>query len=219
MSQIKAILFDLDGTINNTVTDLAQSVNYALNKNGLPTHEEDAYKLFAGNGMRVMVQRAMPEGLKEGELFEKVVADYAEYYAVHSMDNTAPYSGIPELLSELRNRGYMLAVVTNKPDVQAKPLLEAMYPATFDAIIGQTDATPAKPDPTMPLEAMRLLGVTPQECVFVGDSGVDIQTGINSGAYPVGVLWGFRGSEELLANGAKELISQPSELLTILERR
>ncbi len=219
MSQIKVILFDLDGTINDTVTDLATSVNYALTKNGLPTHPVDAYKMFAGNGMRVMVQRAMPEGMKEGDLFEQVVRDYADYYADHSMDNTAPYEGIRELLAELRNRGYMIAVVTNKPDEQAKPLLNQMFPSTFDVIIGQTDGTPAKPDPAMPIAAMKELGVTADECVFVGDSGVDIMTGINSGAYPVGVLWGFRGSEELLDAGAKELIDKPCQLLEVLDRR
>ena len=219
MSQIKAILFDLDGTVNDTVTDLAVSVNYALNKNGLPTHPVDAYKLFAGNGMRVMVQRAMPEGQKEGELFEQVVSDYAEYYALHSMDNTKPYDDVPELIDEIKKLGYKTAVVTNKPDVQAKPLIAQMLPGKFDVVIGQMDGVPAKPDPAMPLMAMKELGVTPDECVFVGDSGVDILTGLNSGAYPVGVLWGFRGREELLENGAKELISKPLELLDVLKQR
>ena len=219
MTQIKAVLFDLDGTVNDTVTDLAVSVNYALNKNGLPTHPVDAYKLFAGNGMRVMVQRAMPDGQKEGELYEQVVADYAEYYALHSMDNTKPYDDVPELIDEIKKLGYKTAVVTNKPDVQAKPLIAQMLPGKFDVVIGQMDGVPAKPDPAMPLLAMKELGVTPEECVFVGDSGVDILTGLNSGAYPVGVLWGFRGREELLENGAKELISKPLELLDVLKQR
>lgn len=219
MSQIKAILFDLDGTVNDTVTDLAVSVNYALNKNGLPTHPVDSYKLFAGNGMRIMVQRAMPDDQKEGTLYEQVVADYAAYYALHSMDNTKPYDGVCELLDELRSMGYLTAVVTNKPHVQAVPLIAQMLPDKFDVVIGQQEGVPSKPDPAMPLMAMKQLGVTPEECVFVGDSGVDILTGLNSGAYPVGVLWGFRGREELLQNGAKELISKPCQLIDILKRR
>ena len=219
MKQIKAVLFDLDGTVNDTVTDLAVSVNYALTKNGLPTHPVDSYKLFAGNGMRIMVQRAMPEGQKEGELYEQVVSDYAEYYALHSMDNTKPYDDVPELIDQIRAMGYKTAVVTNKPDVQAKPLIAEMLPGKFDVVIGQMDGIPSKPDPAMPLMAMEQLGVKPEECVFIGDSGVDILTGLNSGAYPVGVLWGFRGREELLENGAKELISKPLELIDILKRR
>lgn len=219
MTQIKAVLFDLDGTVNDTVTDLAVSVNYALTKNGLPTHPVDSYKLFAGNGMRIMVQRAMPEGQKEGELYEQVVSDYAEYYALHSMDNTKPYDDVPELIDQIRAMGYKTAVVTNKPDVQAKPLIAEMLPGKFDVVIGQMDGIPSKPDPAMPLMAMEQLGVKPEECVFIGDSGVDILTGLNSGAYPVGVLWGFRGREELLENGAKELISKPLELIDILKRR
>lgn len=219
MQKIKAVLFDLDGTINNTVNDIAASGNYALAKHGFPTHPADSFKLFAGSGTYIMLQRAMPEEHKNDGSVELIIDDYMAHYSVHSMDTTAPYDGIRELIDEIKARGYKMAVVTNKPDAVAKQLIEDMFPGKFDAVIGQLDGMPVKPDPAMPLLAMKELGVTADECVFVGDSGVDIETGKNSGAYPIGVLWGFRGREELLECGAKELIEKPSELLDILARR
>ncbi len=219
MQNIKAVLFDLDGTINNTVNDIAASGNYALAKHGFPTHPADSFKLFAGSGTYIMLQRAMPEEHKNDGSVELIIDDYLAHYSVHSMDTTAPYDGIRELIDEVKARGYKMAVVTNKPDAVAKQLLEDMFPGKFDVVIGQVDGMPVKPDPAMPLLAMKELGVTAEECVFVGDSGVDIETGKNSGAYPIGVLWGFRGREELLACGAKEFIEKPSELLDILARR
>ncbi len=219
MKNIKAVLFDLDGTINNTVNDIAASSNYALAKHGFPTHPADSFKLFAGSGTYIMLQRAMPEEHKNDGSVELIIDDYLAHYAVHSMDTTAPYDGIRELIDAVREQGYLTAVVTNKPDPVAKQLLADMFPEKFDAVVGQIDGMPVKPDPAMPLLAMQQLGVKPEECVFVGDSGVDIETGKNSGAYPIGVLWGFRGREELLACGAKELIEKPQELLDILARR
>ena len=219
MQKIKAVLFDLDGTINNTVNDIAASGNYALAKHGFPTHPADSFKLFAGSGTYIMLQRAMPEEHKNDGSVELIIDDYMAHYSVHSMDTTAPYDGIRELIDEIKARGYKMAVVTNKPDAVAKQLIEDMFPGKFDAVIGQLDGMPVKPDPAMPLLAMKELGVKADECVFVGDSGVDIETGKNSGAYPIGVLWGFRGREELLECGAKELIEKPSELLDILARR
>ncbi len=219
MQNIKAVLFDLDGTINNTVNDIAASGNYALAKHGFPTHPADSFKLFAGSGTYIMLQRAMPEEHKNDGSVELIIDDYLAHYSVHSMDTTAPYDGIRELIDEIKSRGYKMAVVTNKPDAVAKQLLSDMFPGKFDVVIGQMDGMPVKPDPAMPLLAMKELGVTAEECVFVGDSGVDIETGKNSGAYPIGVLWGFRGREELLASGSKELIEKPCELLDILARR
>ncbi len=219
MENIKAVLFDLDGTINNTVNDIAASGNYALSKHGFPTHPADSFKLFAGSGTYIMLQRAMPEEHKNDGSVELIIDDYLEHYSVHSMDTTAPYEGIRELIDEVKARGYKMAVVTNKPDAVAKQLLADMFPDKFDVVIGQIDGMPVKPNPAMPLLAMDELGVKPDECVFVGDSGVDIMTGKNSGAYPIGVLWGFRGREELLECGAKELIEKPCELLDILARR
>jgi phosphoglycolate phosphatase len=219
MQDIKAVLFDLDGTINNTVNDIAASANYALGLHGFPTHPAEAFKLFAGSGTYTMLQRAMPPEHKEDGSVELIIDDYLKHYAVHSMDTTAPYDGVRELIDALRDLGYKTAVVTNKPDDVAKQLIADMFPGKFDAVVGQRDGVPVKPDPAMPRLAMSELGVSPEQCVFVGDSGVDIQTGKNCGAYPVGVLWGFRGRDELLQNGAKELISEPSELLGILARR
>lgn len=217
MSKVKAVLFDLDGTLNNTVTDLANAANYALKLHGFPERPVENYKMYAGSGTEVMIRRALPDDSKEAVY--SIIPDYLKRYAAHSMDTTAPYDGITELIAELRRRGYKTAVVTNKPDSVAKQLIRDMYPGGFDAVVGQQDGLPTKPDPAMPNIAMKELGVSPDECVFVGDSGVDIQTGRNCGAYPVGVLWGFRSKEELLENGAKETISKPSELFDVLSRR
>lgn len=219
MQNIKAVLFDLDGTINNTVNDIAASGNYALAKHGFPTHPAEKFKLFAGSGTYIMLRRALPDEHKDDGSVELIIDDYLAHYSVHSMDTTAPYDGIRELIDEIRARGYRTAVVTNKPDAVAKQLIADMFPDKFDSVVGQRDGMPVKPDPAMPLLAMKELGVTADQCVFVGDSGVDIQTGKNSGAYPIGVLWGFRGREELLENGAMELIDKPSQLLDILARR
>ncbi len=216
MKKIKAVLFDLDGTLINTIDDLSDAVNYALTKAAYPLHEVSEYKLMVGNGMRKLIERALPEDLRDDATIRRVLADFMEYYNAHSVDKTVPYEGLPEIVKEIRKKGYLTAVVTNKEEKAAKQILSSLYPDSFDLIIGQRDDLPPKPDPAAALLAMKTLGVTSEECIFIGDSGVDIETAVNSGAFPVGVLWGFREEPELRENGAKAIVSNPKDILQVL---
>ncbi len=218
MPQIKAVLFDLDGTLTNTLDDLAASTNYALERFGYPTHEIAKYRYFVGNGARKLVERALPEAARTSENIDRLLDAFLEHYSVHSLDTTAPYDGVMELIDELRRREMSLGIVTNKPDAAAQEIVADFFGDRFDFILGQRDGIPTKPAPDMPLYVMRQLGLSPEECLFVGDSGVDILTGAACGAYPVGVLWGFRDEAELRENGAEQVISHPRELLEVIDR-
>lgn len=214
---LKAVLFDLDGTLVNSLGDLAEATNRALAAGGFPAREVEEFKLFAGDGMPKMLERALPEGNKSPETVQRLLTVLKSYYIEHYADKSTPYDGVPELIAELKKRGFIVAVVTNKLQEMAEVVVNKFYGDAFDRVFGMREGIPAKPDPTMALLAMRELGVTPEECVFVGDSGMDVATGVNSGALPVGELWGFRGEEELRKNGARYIISRPEELLKIIE--
>ncbi len=216
MAKIKAVLFDLDGTLINTLDDLAASVNYALNRHGFAAHPTEAFRYFVGDGALKMVERALPESARDKQTLDKMMESFLEHYTVHSQDKTAAYDGIETTLQALRSLNIKMAVVTNKPDAAAQALIADMFAGLFDTAVGQRDGVPTKPDPAMPLCVMQELGVAPEECLFVGDSGVDILTGVNSGAYPVGVLWGFRDEAELVENGARSIVSKPEEILEVL---
>lgn len=209
---IKAVLFDLDGTLINSLDDLADSVNYALAELGYPTHETEKYKYFVGNGMKNLIKRATPEGADRQKVYEL----FMDRYHSHSLEKTAPYDDIITLLSALRDRGIKAAVVTNKAEANARAISAHFFGSSL-LVFGQREGIPTKPDPTLTLIAMKELGVKPQECLFVGDSGMDMAVGVNSGAKPVGVTWGFRKREELLENGAKHLIDKPLELLELIK--
>ncbi len=218
MPKIRAVLFDLDGTLTNTLDDLAASVNFALSTHGFPVHEVPAYRYFVGNGAAVMIRRALPESARDEETVSRLLETFMAHYSVHSQDKTGPYDGVEALVAALRQKGYRTAVVTNKPDSAAQDIVASMFPGLFDAVIGQREGVPTKPDPAMPRLAMAALRVAPEECVFLGDSNVDILTGAGCGAFPVGVLWGFRDREELMEAGARELIARPDELWRVLDR-
>ncbi len=211
----KAVVFDLDGTLANSLEDLKNAVNYGIKKLGFyePTVEE--YRLFVGNGTEKMIERALKENATK-ENIEKVKQDYLEYYGKHFADYTKAYEGMPELIQKLHKNGVKIAVVTNKVNSMASTVVTKLYGNYFDIIEGQRDGIPAKPDPTLTLMVMEKLGVKPNECAFVGDSGVDIKTGKNSGAAPIGVLWGFREKEELILNGAKYIAKTAKELEELL---
>lgn len=214
---IKAALFDLDGTLANSLEDLAQGVNLALTTYGYPTHETEAFKYFVGDGIPKMIERALPEGERDADNIEKLRKIFHAHYSVHYADNTYAYSGVPELVNTLKSKGFLVAVVTNKAQDMADIVVNKLYGDAFDLVFGQRAGIPAKPDPTAALMAMQQLGVTPEECVFLGDSGMDILAAVNSGAVPVGETWGFRKEDELLENGAKYIINTPDELMNIIE--
>lgn len=214
---IKAVLFDLDGTLVDSLIDLAGGVNRAIAQKGFPTHEVEAFKYFVGDGIPKMIERALPEGNRDIDTVNEIKNIFLPYYAIHYADNTYAYDGMPELVARLKSNGFIVAVVTNKDQAMADEVVTKLYGNVFDLIFGKRDGIPAKPDPTAALMAMEQLGVKPQECVFIGDSGMDVATAVNSGAVPVGELWGFRLRDELLQNGAKYIISAPNELLDIIE--
>ncbi len=210
----KAVIFDLDGTLLNTYEDLANAVNFALKENGLPTHPAEKYKLFAGNGTDMMITRALPLENRNEEMLDKVRKLYFEYYNAHSGECTRPYDGIVEMLKELKSKGFKLAVVSNKIDFMTRAVVKEYFGDTmFDFVTGQCDGITPKPDPSMVFKVMKEFKVTADECVFVGDSGVDAETGKNAGIFTVGVLWGFRDKKELLECGASTVISKAQELL------
>lgn len=212
---IKAILFDLDGTLVDSLEDIAIATNLGLEKLGYKTRKTEEFKYFVGDGIPKMLSRAAEQ--TDEKIIGVLKEHFFEHYSVHYADNTYAYDGMRELVLELKNRGYKVAVVTNKAQDMANVVVKKLYGEVFDLILGQRDGIPAKPDPTAAFMAMSELGVNSDECVFIGDSGMDVATAVNSGAIPVGELWGYRLEDELLANGARFIISKPSELLDLVE--
>lgn len=208
----RAAVFDLDGTLLNTLSDLADSGNELLASYGMPPHPEPAFRYFVGNGSRKLMKRILPG--KSAEEIDEALVRYKAIYEKRLTAKTKPYAGIIEMLSELKARGVRMAVCTNKHISAAEALIRKYFPAgIFDAYEGDRPGVPRKPDPAHVNIVLEKMNVRPEETVYLGDSGVDMQTAVNAKALPVGVLWGFREKDELLENGAKILLSQPSELL------
>jgi phosphoglycolate phosphatase len=209
-------IFDLDGTLLDTLGDLAASVNYALRMHGMPEHSIDDVRRFVGNGVRKLMERAIPDD-EANPLFEETFATFRQYYMEHSLDTTKPYEGIPETLAELKARGCHLAVVSNKMMAATQELIRHFFPGTIEVAIGEHEAEGIrkKPAPDTVFAALRQLGVGKEGAVYVGDSDVDIETAQNAGLPCISVLWGFRDRDFLIQHGAKTFISAPSELLFI----
>lgn len=197
------VIFDLDGTLLDTLEDLADAVNTALEKNGHPRRSLDEVRRFVGNGAAQLIRLATPEGAD----LQTMMDDFMEHYGAHCRDKTRPYDGIPEALEELKKE-YPLAVVSNKPDVAVKSLCHELFPGVYGA--GERQGIPRKPAPDMLLTAMKEIGV--EKCVYIGDSDVDLATARNAGVPCISVLWGFRDREELLTAGASLFCSHPREL-------
>ena len=208
-------IFDLDGTLLDTLDDLATSVNFALRQYGMPEHSKDDVRRFVGNGVRLLMERAVPDGARNPQ-FEEAFAAFRQHYMQHSLDTTRPYDGIPEVLRELSRRGYRLAVVSNKMMAATQELIRHFFPE-IPVAIGENEVAGIrkKPAPDTVNEALRQLGAKPEQAVYVGDSDVDIETARNSALPCVSVLWGFRDREFLIAHGATTLIEQPEELLAL----
>ena len=207
-------IFDLDGTLLDTLQDLADSVNEALRLNGMPTHTTDDIRRFVGNGVRLLMERAVPGGA-DNPLFDAAFADFRRYYMQHSTDHTHPYDGIPELIRELSTRGCRMAVVSNKMMAATQELVRHFFPEITVAI-GEHEAAGIrkKPAPDTVYEALRQLGVSDSDrAVYVGDSDVDIATARNAGLPCISVLWGFRDRDFLLQHGATMFAAHPLDLL------
>lgn len=210
-----AVIFDLDGTLLNTLGDLRAATNHALEVRGLLPHSMEEIRQFIGNGIRLLICRAMPEGTPEAEI-DAALDDFKAYYAAHIHDRTVPYDGIPQLLTALRKRGIKVAVLSNKIDSASQQLIEYFFPEKTDVVFGEHVGVPRKPDPTSCRMVMQQLGVQPEQVLYVGDSGTDMQTAKNAGLYAVGVTWGFRSKEVLLKYGADVLVHRPEQILQIL---
>ncbi|MCR4953453.1 MAG: HAD family hydrolase [Treponema sp.] len=214
----KLAIFDMDGTILNTIDDLTDSCNVLLEQYGLPTHTVDEFKFFVGNGIPKAVERALPQGTDEA-FFKKFLAEYIEYYENHCAIKTAPYKGIPECIKTLRFHGVKIAVNTNKIEPAAIELCNNYFPGLFDIISGSRPGMPPKPAPDGIFEILERAGMTKEEAaapdgaVFIGDSDVDIQTGLNAGINVIGVDWGFRGRDFLLRHKAPRVVMSPLELV------
>ena len=207
-------IFDLDGTLLDTLTDLAASCNYALRTHGMPEHSIDDVRRFVGNGVRKLMERAIPDGDANPD-FEVTFATFREHYMVHSLDTTKPYPGIMDALAGLKARGCRLAVVSNKMMAATVELCKYFFPETIEVAIGENEAEGIrkKPAPDTVFAALKQLGVSGDNAVYVGDSDVDLATARNSGLPCISVLWGFRDREFLLDHGATTFITSPKELL------
>lgn len=209
------VVFDLDGTLLNTIDDLADAANSVCASHGWPTYSIDEYKDMVGRGIPVLVSKFSPPGLSEEEL-AAAVDEFCAAYAVRKANKTAPYPQIPEVLAALKAAGTRMAVLSNKADTFARAVVEQYLPGVFDAVQGALDGQPLKPDPTLLRRLLDRLGADAERTLFVGDSDVDIRTGKNAGLAACGVLWGFRGREELERAGADLLASCPGELAGLI---
>lgn len=213
---IKAVIFDLDGTLLDTIEDLANACNYALSTLEFKTHQVEEYKSFVGNGRHKLIERILPEGNKNGDVFSKALALFDQYYEEHMVDMTKPYDGILELLDTLIEKGIKLAVVSNKPHKFTTEVVKKYFGNKFEVVYGQREGYPVKPDPRTVFEVVKYLDVSLDQCIYVGDSDVDIITAKNSNIKSVGVAWGFRGKGELEKAGADYIVSSATELQNII---
>ena len=211
-------IFDLDGTILNTLEDLADSTNYALKTCGYPERTMDEVRQFVGNGIRKLMERAVPEGTPVEEI-DRVHETFTAHYKVHCADKTRPYDGIMELLQNLKKDGCKLAVVSNKADYGVQELCKQYFDGVFDFAVGEREGIRKKPAPDSVNEVLKTLGCSRDRAVYIGDSDVDIQTAANAQMDHIIVEWGFRDVPFLIAKGAKVLVERPEEILEIVEGR
>ncbi len=215
----KLAIFDLDGTLLNTIKDLGEAVNYALDRNGFHTHSIASYPFFVGNGVKRLIERALPEDeRKKSTVVKKMLADFKEYYNEHNTILTKPYDGIPELLQELQVQGVQLAVASNKYQQATDKIINHFFPdIDFVAVQGQTDDIPVKPDPSIIFMILAKARIAKQDTLLVGDSGIDMETARRACVDSVGVTWGFRPVKEIVEYHANVIINRPLDLLPIVQ--
>lgn len=211
MNTYKTYIFDLDGTLLDTLNDLHSSCNYALRTHGMPERSVEEVRQFVGNGVKKLMERAIPDGL-DNPLFEETLQTFRHHYLLHNLDTTLPYPGIMEMLQQLKAQGKRIAVVSNKFYAATQDLCKHFFGDTIQVAIGEREDIKKKPAPDTVLEALRQLQVTRQDAVYVGDSEVDVETARNSGIPCISVLWGFRSKSFLLSHGATTFIETPNEL-------
>lgn len=215
----KLVIFDLDGTLLNTIADLAQSTNHALAALGYPTHKEEEYNFMVGNGINKLFERALPEEEKTEENVLRVRKEFVPYYDQHNADKSRPYPGITELLDELQAKGLQVAVASNKYQAATEKLIAHYFPnIRFTAVFGQREGVNVKPDPTVVYDILKIAQISKKDVLYVGDSGVDMQTAIHAEVTSCGVTWGFRPRAELETFHPNYIINKAEEVLEIVFR-
>ncbi|MGD9334600.1 MAG: HAD family hydrolase [Desulfobacterales bacterium] len=213
----KAVLFDLDGTLIDTVYDIGDAANRVLSNRGLPTHSISTYRLFIGEGVRMLLTRALPEESRTQDLITACLKEFIEDYRYNYNVKTNLYDGIPELLDILKLRGLKLAILSNNPDPITKDRVAFFLSEwNFDVVLGQHDSIPRKPDPQGALKVAQRLAIPPSNFIYLGDTAIDMKTAGSAGMFPVGALWGFRSLAELKENGARALIEAPIQLIDVI---
>ncbi len=214
-----AVIFDLDGTLLNTLEDLGNSVNRVLEQKGLPIHKLDSYRYFVGDGAPMLITRALPEEKRKDKIIHaSCLKAFREDYRQNWNVTARPYEGVPEMLDALNARKLKMAVLSNKPHEFTKQCIAGLLPKwNFDMVLGQRNGIPCKPDPIGALEIAEHLHIQPSRFLYLGDTAVDMKTSIAANMFPVGALWGFRTAQELQENGAQMLISYPLDILNLLE--
>ena len=212
---VRAVLFDLDGTLTNTLEDIADAMNRSLRLHGLPEWPLDAYRYLVGDGAKKLAERAVRD---RQELALSVQQEYQAYYQEHTRVKTQPYDGVPEMLRAMQDKGLKLAVFSNKPDADTKNVVAHFFPdIPWAAVRGQIEGVPVKPDPTGALAVAEALQIPPAEFLYLGDTATDMHCAVNAGMLPIGALWGFRTAEELQSSGARQLVQHPMDVLSCLE--
>ena len=210
------VIFDLDGTLLDTLEDLADAGNWVCRRNGWPEHSLEEFRAMVGHGIPNLVERFSPEGCRSPLLMVNTLAQFSQYYGAHNMDKTLPYAGMEELAAELKKRGVQMAVYSNKADDFSRQIVEHFFPGVFSLVRGKVRGVPVKPDPTGVRQVLAELNADPAATLFVGDSSVDMETAHNAGLPACGVTWGFRSRESLEAAGAEFLADTPEQLAAVI---
>ena len=216
--EYKAVIFDLDGTLLDTVDDIGDAANRVLSNRDFPTHSISTYRLFIGEGVRILFTRALPEESRNQDLINACLKEFIEDYSCNYNVKTKLYDGIPELLNILKVRGLKLGILSNKPDPITRDCVEFFLSEwNFDVVLGQHDSIARKPDPQGAFEVAERLAIPTSNFIYLGDTAIDMKTAVSAGMFPVGVLWGFRSLEELKENGARVVIDKPMQLMDFIK--
>jgi phosphoglycolate phosphatase len=214
----EAVLFDLDGTLINSLYDIGDAVNRVLSKKKYPTHAISAYRKFVGDGSRILIERALPKKYRKEKIIDACLNEYIEDYARNYNVKSKLYFSIPNLLDILKAKGFKLGILSNKADTITKNCAKTFLSKwDFDVVFGQRDSVPRKPDPQGALEVAKRLSIPPSHFLYLGDTAIDMKTAVSAGMFPVGVLWGFRSRKELQESGAGAIVDDPLDVLNLLQ--
>lgn len=216
----KAVIFDLDGTLLDTLSDLGDSMNSVLKRHDLPVHDIESYKYMIGSGVEFLVRRALPDSINDTDEVNEFITEYRAEYEKNWKNKTRPYDGVIDLIKSLQSLGLKVAVLTNKPHDYTEMCIREFFPSVrFDIFVGHRPGKKPKPDPGGAVEIAEIFNVSSDQILYIGDTSVDMETAVAAGMYPVGVLWGFRSEKELLQSGAEDLLHKPEDLLQVIHKK